>query len=51
MLSKSTEFLTCELLIAPKRRDNILAQEFAMLMGADTIPQKLAFAEFMVYAF
>ena len=33
LLSKSPEFLVCELLIEPKREDNILEKDFAMLAG------------------
>ena len=31
LLSKSSEFLMCKLLIVPKREDNSLAKVFAML--------------------
>ena len=31
LLNKSPEFFMCELLIVPKRRDNILAKDFPIL--------------------
>ena len=37
-MSKSPEFLMCELPIVLKRGDNILAKDFVMLLGTVPIP-------------
>ena len=38
-LRKSPDFLMCQLIIVPKKGDNILDKDFAMLWRADPIPE------------